>query len=64
MMFGIIFARFRSKCFDKETGYLLDYLTLSVKNKEIQKEISQERIQRLHKYYWLVFITSSVGVII
>ena len=63
-MFGIILARFRSKCFDKETGYLLDYLTLDVKNKQIQKEISNERNQRLHKYYWLVFVTSSVGVIV
>ena len=42
-MFRTILARIRAKLYDTETGYLLNYVTLGVKNKQIQKEINNER---------------------
>ena len=50
--------------YDKDTGYMLNYVTLNVKDKIIEKEIAFERAERINKIYWYTFTFSFVGFII
>jgi len=63
-MFNTIRNRFQNYLYDKDTGNMLNYLTLSVKDKEIEKDIAEERAERVNKYYWIIFVCSFIGFII
>ena len=50
--------------YDKDTGYMLNYITLNVKDKIIEKEIAFERAERIDKIYGYAFTFCFIGFII
>lgn len=44
--------RLRSYFYSEETYELLNYLTLTIKDKEIQEEYSRYRTNRFNKFFW------------
>ena len=50
--------------YDKDTDYMLNYITLNVSNKEVRKDIDQERAERINKIYFIILIVCSIGFVI
>ena len=48
-MLRIVKNKLNNFLYDKDTGYMLNYLTLSVTDKIIEKDISSERAERILK---------------
>jgi hypothetical protein len=51
------------KCFDEETANLLNYVTLSISDKEIQKELSIHKGRQLERIAWPVTIVLVISYV-
>ena len=63
-MLKLVTAKVHNYLYDKDTGYMLNYLTLNVKDKLIEKDIASERAERIYKVYWFIFTCSLVAFIL
>ena len=50
--------------YDKDTDNMLNYITLNVSNKEVRKDIDQERAERINKIYFIILLVCSIGFVI
>ena len=50
--------------YSKDTDYMLNYITLNVSNKEVRKDIDQERTERINKIYNIILVVCSIGFVI
>lgn len=55
-----IVKKLNARFYDEETGNMLNYLTLKVSDKLIEKDIAAERAIRIDKYYPIVLTVASV----
>jgi len=51
-----LWKKLKKKMYSKETGYLLNYLTLHVKNEEIRKSINEHRANLIFRIYWPIVV--------
>ena len=57
------FQRLHRKLYRKETNYILNYLTLQVKDQEIKKAIFEHRIKQIYKIYWPLVVVTVISFI-
>ena len=50
--------------YSKETNFLLDSLTLRIKDKEISKEYMEQRLARWHGFFWPQVFIYGVAILL
>lgn len=56
--------RLNSKLYHKDTSYLLNYLTLNVKDQNIREEINKERSIMMETFFWFCTLWTLIGFLI
>ena len=59
-----VIKRFNGKLYHKDTSFLLNYLTLNVKDQKIREEIDKERTIMMDSVYWFFTFLTLVGFIL
>ena len=60
MCFTILSRKYKRDAFREETYHLLNYYTLSIRDKQIEREYEQYRINRMNELFWPCFAMTSI----
>ena len=54
----------KTKCFDADTGNILNYITLEISNKTVREDLSKERTESLNRIFWVIVVVAFVMLLL